>query len=111
MSDRADHLATHLLNGAKHVLNPGPGLGDPVVATLLGFRQRFVGLAFALDLVAVFLLLEELISGLGGIASICVDIRTGVEGIHDIIEMITITDTGGVGPDLADHLVLLVDIH
>ena len=53
VTDGADHLAAHLLDGRKHVFNACPGLGDAVVATLLRFRQRLVGLTFALDLIAI----------------------------------------------------------
>lgn len=59
LADRADQLAAHLVNGRKHVLDPGTRLGDAVVTPLLALGKGLLVLALPLVLIAVaFLVLE-----------------------------------------------------
>lgn len=50
LSDGADHLAAHGLDGGKHVLDPRAHAGNARVARFLPLGQWPVGLGLALDL-------------------------------------------------------------
>ena len=48
-ADRAQRLATHLLQAGEHVLDARSGLGNAPVAALLAIRQRLASLPLALE--------------------------------------------------------------
>ena len=110
LTDGAQQFATHLLDGAEHVLDPRTRLGNTLVATLLALGQRLVTLALPLDLVAKALLLQPDFTFPGRVAPVSIDVPTRVACIEDIVKMLAVVRAGRVGLDLADDLVLLVDI-
>lgn len=111
LANGADQLAAHLLNGRKCVFNLRARLRDSAVSPLLGIRQRLVPMAFALNPVPVAVRFQPGFALLGRIAPIGIDIPAGVGRVHDRLEVLAVVCAGGVGHDLADELVPLVDIH
>ena len=111
LANGADQLAAHLLNRRKRMFNPRAGLRDSVVSPLLGFGQRLVPLAFALNPVPVAVRFQPGFPFLGRIAPIGEDIPTRVGRVHDRLEVPAVVGAGRVGHNLADKLVLLVDVH
>ena len=110
LADRTDQLATHLIDGYKHVLDPGARLGDAMVAALLTLGQPFVALALPLDLIAIAMLLEPALPIRTGVAPVCIDITTGVRLVDDRVEVLAVVGAGRARFDVADDLVLLVDV-
>jgi len=110
LTDGAQQLAAHLLDGAEHVLDPRARLGDAFVASLLALGQRLVALALALDLVPKAVLLQPGFALLRRVAPIGIDITARVARVEDVVKVLAVVRGGGVGLDPADDLVLLVDI-
>ncbi len=96
LDNRADHLSTHLLDGGKDMLDSATGLGNP--------------LAPALDMIVQTRCLEPRLARFRGVTPVGIDIPTGVRLVENRIEMLRVMDAGRAGLDLADYLVLLVDI-
>ena len=92
------------------MLDPGSCFGDALVTPLLAVGQRLVAQALALDLVTEAVLLQPHFTTLGWIAPVGIDVPARVVGIQNAIEVLTVVRAGGVGLDLADELVLLVDV-
>src|SRR5690606_3075558 len=110
LADGAQQLATHLLEGAEHVLDPGARFGDALVTPLLALGQRLVALAFPLDLIPEALLFEPGFTRLGRVAPVGIDIPARVGGIEDVVEVLAVVRTCRVGLDSANDLVFLVDV-
>ena len=81
-ANRADHLATHLLDGRKHVLDAHTGLGDAMIAPLLAFGQWLVALALSLDLVPKAVRLQPGFALVGRVTAIRIDGPIRVGGIE-----------------------------
>lgn len=110
LANGADQFATHLLYGRKRMFNSGTGLGNSVIAPLLSVGQRLVPMGFALNSVPVAIRFEPGCAFFGGIASVGVDIPTRVGRVYDGFEVLAVMGAGGVGDDLADEFVRLVDV-
>src|SRR5574340_912982 len=110
LTDGAQQLAAHLLDGAEHVLDPGARLGDTLVTPLLALGQRLVALALPLDPVAEAVLLQPGLTPLGRVAPVGIDVPTRVARIEDVVEVLAVVRARRVGLDPADDLVLLVDV-
>lgn len=81
-----------------------------MVPPLLSVGQRLVPMAFALNPVPVAIRFEPDFAFFGRVASVGVYIPTRVGRIHDGFEVLAVMGAGGVGDDLADELVCLVDV-
>ena len=110
LTDGAQQLATHLLDGAEHVLDPRTRPGNTLVTPLLAFGQRLVTLALPLDLVAEALLFEPGFTPLRRVAPVGIDVPTRVARIEDIVKVLAVVRTRRVSLDSANDLVLLVDV-
>lgn len=110
LTDRADQLAAHLIDGAEHMLDPGARLGDAPVAPLPAPGQRLVAQPLALDLIAIAVGLEPRLARLGRIAMVGMDIATRVERVEHVLEVLAVVGAGRSGPESADDLVLRVDV-
>jgi len=110
LADRADQLPAHLFDGRKHMLDPGTRLGDSGVAPLLTLGQRLVALALPLDLVPITLVFQPVFARLGRVAPIRIDVQNRVEPVEHLVEVLAVVGAGRIGLDLADDLVLRVDV-
>jgi len=110
LTDGAQQLAAHLLDGAEHMLNPRTRLGDALIAPLLARGQRLVTLALSLDLVAKPVLLEPGFARLGRVAAISIDVPTRVAPIEDLLKVLAVVRGRRASLDPANELVLLVDV-
>ena len=110
LADGAQQLATHLLDGSEHMLDPRARLGDAGVAPLLAFRQGFVALPLALNLVTKAVFLQPGFALGRRIAPVGIDVPTRVLGVKHVVEVLAVVGARRVGLDLADDLVLLVDV-
>jgi hypothetical protein len=110
LADGAQQLATHLLEDAEHVLNPGARFGDALVTPLLALGQRLVTLALPLDLIPEALLFEPGFTRLGRVAPVGIDVPTRVACIEDAAKVLAVVRTRRVGLDPANDLVFLVGV-
>ena len=85
-------------------------LGDAFVAPLLAFGQRLVALALPLDLVSEAVLSQPGGTSLRRVALVGIDSAARVARVEDVVKVLAVVRAGGVGLDLADDLVLLVDV-
>src|SRR5574343_1022024 len=110
LADGAQQLATHLLEGAEHVLDPGARFGDALVTPLLALGQRLVAFALPLDLIPEAVLLQPGFTPLGRVAPVGIDVPTRVARIEDVVKVLAVVRTRRVGLDSANDLVFLVDV-
>ncbi len=92
------------------MLNPGARPGDALVAPLLALGQRLVPMALPLDLVAEAVFLQPGFTLRRRIAPVGIHIPARVGRVEDVVEVLAVVGAGRVGLDLADDLVLLVDV-
>ena len=109
-ADGAQQLAAHLVDGPEHMLDPRPRPGDALVASLLAVGQRLVAMALALDLVAEAVFLQPGFPLRRRIAPVGIDVPARVGRIEDVVEVLAVVRARRVGLDLADDLVLRVDV-
>lgn len=110
LTNRADQLPPLLCNGHKRMQDPGTGLDDPLLTSLLALRQALVSLALTLDVITKA---SDLDLGLGEIRWITplgTNIPAGVAAIKRRNEVLVVVGNGRTGLDLGDHLVLLDDV-
>ena len=110
LTDGAQQLATHLLDGGKYMLDPRTRFGNTLVTSLLALGQRLVTLALSLDLIAEALLFEPGFTPLRRVAPVGIDIPTRVARIEDVVEVLAVVCTRRVSLDSANDLVFLVDV-
>ncbi len=111
LTNRADQLATHLLDRGEYVLDTGAHLGNAAVAPLLALGQRFVGVTFALNPIPESIPRKLSFPRFRRIATVGVDVPARVAGIEDVVEMLAVVRAGGVGLEFADQFVFVVDVH
>ena len=109
LTDDASQLAAHLRDVCRRVLDPCARLGDALVAQLLTVGQRLVVLALPLDLAAKGVFFQPGSELRRAVAAIDIDIPARVGRIVDVVEVLAVVRTGGVGLEPADELVVLVD--
>lgn len=85
-SDRSDGLAAHLGQARKRMLAERTLAGDSAVASLLRRTQWPIGLALALDAVAITLLAQRDLASHFGVAAVGIDVPARVRFIHDRLE-------------------------
>ena len=73
LTDGAQQLATHLLHGAEHVLDPRARLGDAPVALLLALGQRLVAPTLPLNPIPKAVLLQPGFARFGRVAPVGID--------------------------------------
>lgn len=106
-----DQLATPLLYGRERLFDAGPGRRNPLVTSPLDRRQRLVPIALALNPVPVAVLLGPGFPFLGRVTPLGIGIPTRVGRIEDSLEVLAVVGAGRIGHDLAEELVLPVDVH
>ena len=89
----------------KGVLDPGPGLGNALVAPLLAFAQWLACLGLALDMLAIAQGLEHFAALCAGVAPVGIDVAAGVVLVQHFIKVRAVVLAGRAGGDLADELV------
>ena len=89
----------------KGVLDPGPGLGNALVAPLLAFAQWLACLGLALDMLAIAQGLEHFAALCAGVAPVGIDVAARVVLVEHFIKVRAVVLAGRAGGDLADELV------
>lgn len=108
LADGAQQFAAHLFERSEHMLDPCTRLGDAFVAPLLAFGQRLVALALRLDLVSEAVIFQPGVTSLRRVALVGIDSAARVARVEDVVKVLAVVRAGGL--DLADDLVLLVDV-
>lgn len=93
------------------MLDTSSHLGNALVTSLLAVGQRLVGVPPALNLVPESVLRKLSFTRFRRVAAVSVNVPACVAGIEDVVEMLAVVRAGGVGRELADQFVFIVDVH
>ena len=107
--EAAHQFSAHLRQGAKHMFDARTRRGDRAVTSLLRLGNAFGRMAPPLDVHAPTGLLQPGLPFDAGVASVGIDVATGVARIEQLFEDIGIGYGSMRDGNLADQLATLVD--